>query len=258
MHPVVFRVFGRDIPSYGAMLVLGFLAAIWFAARRAGRYGMDKEKVLDLGILLLIAGVVGSRIGWVLQEWKSYADHPITAVYVWEGGLTFHGGLILAIVAAVWWCHRNKVSFWQIADLMSAPLAIGYAVGRIGCFLNGCCGGAPCDLPWAVRFPGDSIGHHPSQLYAMALNLVIFGVLVWMEKRRKFEGQLFAALLVMQGLYRFLVEYTRAGSSSTYLIPGWLTDAQAVALAIALAGVVVYVVLARRAPVAVGAPTPSS
>lgn len=246
MRPVLFEVFGRPVHSYGVLLVLGFLVAAWLAARRAPRYGLDKERVADLGFLLLVSGVVGARIAWVIQEWPTYAKNPLSMLYVWEGGLTFFGGLALAVLLAVWYAKRHKMDFYAIADALAPPLTLGYAIARIGCFLSGCCYGAECALPWAVRFPNALGARHPSQLYATLMNLVIFGLLLRLDAKRRFPGQVFMAFLALHGLYRYLDEFTRAGATSTYLVGQWLTDAQAAAIIILICGVVGYIVLGRK------------
>lgn len=239
MYPVLFEVFGVPVRSYGLMLVFGFILAIVLAWRRGAKYGADLDTILDLGVVLLVSGVIGARIGWVLQEWPSYRANPISVLYIWQGGLTYYGGLAAGVLAGLWYSHRRRISFWRWADLCAPSIALGYAVARIGCFLNGCCYGSPTDLPWGCTFrtpDGLTPPSHPSQLYATLVNLAIAGVLLWWDRRDGKQGQIFWGFLLLHGLYRFLDEFTRAGTTSTYLIPRLLTDAQAVALLVVVIG----------------------
>ncbi|GMV36747.1 MAG: prolipoprotein diacylglyceryl transferase [Fimbriimonadales bacterium] len=241
MYPILFEVFGVPVRSYGLMLVLGFILAIVLAWRRGPKYGADLDTILDLGVVLLVAGVIGARIGWVVQEWSSYRDDPISVLYIWQGGLTYFGGLAAGVLAGIWYARRRKISFWRWADLCAPSIALGYAITRIGCFLNGCCYGSPTDLPWACTFRtanGLTPPSHPSQLYATVSNLIIVGVLLWWDRKDGKQGQIFWGFLLLHGLYRFLYEFTRAGTTSTYLIQDLLTDAQAVALVVILIGAI--------------------
>ncbi|RMF76196.1 MAG: prolipoprotein diacylglyceryl transferase, partial [Planctomycetota bacterium] len=163
MKPVVFTlpILGRDIPGYGVMLMVGFLLAIWWATRRAARSGANPEVILDCGFIALIAGVVGCRIMYVWHYWdERFAIYTDPAARLWaiiditKGGLEFYGGFILTILCTLAYLKfKAKVSLRWYMDIVAPSAALGLALGRVGCFLNGCCWGGTCELPWGVEFP---------------------------------------------------------------------------------------------------------
>jgi len=248
MRPILFHLGPIPIRSYGLMLIVGFLLGLWRAARVSKRRGIAPEQVADVALLALIAGIVGARLLFLLLEvpesgWGVFAE----AHRIWEGGLSFHGGLIAAAAAVAIYTRRQKIRFLAMADLLAPSLAIGYAFARIGCFLNGCCYGYETSLPWAVRFL-DPAKHeitppsHPAQLYAFAANLAIFGILTRVERLKRPPGFTFFSYLVLYSVYRFLIEFVRKGATAYVWFAG-LTHAQVVSLA----GVVVFgVVLALQ------------
>lgn len=230
MRSTLFEVFGVPIRSYGLMMVLGFSLALWRAIRRGRQQGIPSERIYDLGLVLLLSGVIGARIVYVLLNPDTESWRDILAV--WNGGLSFHGGVLFAVFAGYAYTRRAKLPFWGCADLVAPSIALAYAVTRIGCFLNGCCYGAPTDLPWGVRFCENGCvtpPSHPAQLYAVVANLLIFFVLTRIEKLGRPGGFVFVSYLGFYGLYRFLVEFVRKGYSAKVFVLG-LTEAQAVSL----------------------------
>jgi len=162
MMPVIFRIpfLGRDIPSYGLMMMIGFMLAIVWAARRAAKSKANPDVVLNCGFIALIAGVVGCRFMYVVHYWDQFKNRGdagqvfMAIIDVTKGGLEFYGGFILTVIAVVIWLRwREKVSLRWYLDILAPSAALGLAFGRIGCLLNGCCFGGVCELPWAVRFP---------------------------------------------------------------------------------------------------------
>lgn len=169
MKPVIFRIpfLGHDVPGYGLMLMAGFLLAIWWATRRAAKSGGNPDVILNCGFIALIAGVVGCRVMYVAHYWDQFAarggplDIFFAVIDVRKGGLEFYGGFILAsLLVPAWLKFREKVSLRWYMDILAPSAALGLAIGRVGCFLNGCCYGGVCQEPWAVRFPFGS----PAQL----------------------------------------------------------------------------------------------
>jgi phosphatidylglycerol:prolipoprotein diacylglycerol transferase len=249
MHSELFRVFGLPIRSWGVLLLVGAVVAWWLLHRRAARYGIPKEKIGDLVAWGLILGVVGGRLAFVLVEWKQFSADPVSIVRVDEGGLTSYGGYVFALLACWLWRRANGVSWGVLLDWILAPGLVLIAFGRIGCFLNGCCGGAECDLPWAVTFPGDPTPVHPAQLYDAAMAFASAGLLLLLEPRWLRRRGMIAGLgLVLLGVTRYVYEVFRAGASSEIIVPSLrLTLAQVVAMVVALAGLT-YLVLAARRP----------
>jgi len=232
------------------MLMIGFLAAGWRAAKNAPRYGLKPEDVWDVALFGLLGGVLGGRIGFVVQE-PGFWHNPGQIFAIWTGGMTFYGGLLGGILAG-WMTARAKgMRVGDMSDLAGVSFPLGYIFGRIGCFLNGCCYGGQCDLPWAMRFPDEHGGltppSHPAQLYSAAAGLLIYLLLLPLEKRRQFRGQLMCSFLILYGIYRFLIEIVREGASSDSGITHLpITDAQVFSMLLAFVAAGIYVALAVR------------
>jgi len=155
MHPELFTIpwLNISIKSYGAMMVVGFLLALWLARWRAKQLSENPDHISNIAIWALLLGVVGARAFHVAHNWEIYRDHPAEMFAVWSGGLEFLGGFILAIFGLVLFCRIKKRPIFKFLDILTPSLMLGLGIGRLGCFLNGCCYGAICTLPWAVQFP---------------------------------------------------------------------------------------------------------
>ncbi|MBA3725830.1 MAG: prolipoprotein diacylglyceryl transferase [Armatimonadetes bacterium] len=253
MLPELFRIGGYPIRSFGVMLVIGFLAGYWLASKRAEKYGISKDQLSNLAIFALIAGVLGARIGWVAQEWAFYAKNPGEILKVTEGGMTSYGGVLFGVLAVWIWAARTKVSMVAALDLLAAPALIMHGFGRIGCFLNGCCYGGPCELPWAVEVHPDEGSNylgHPAQLYDTMMAFAGAAFLFWYEKRTFYAhkaGQYSALFFLLYGISRFVYEFFRAGYSSTSSFGLALPDGQLAAVAMILLGGGWLLLLSRRA-----------
>ncbi len=158
MIPELFRIpfTGITVKSYGVMMVVGFLAAVWLIQRLARSINLDREKITNTALYALISGVVGARLFYVIHHFGEYQDNILGIFAVWNGGLEFVGGFLMAIAVVLIYVYYNKLPLRTYLDLLAIGLMLGLAFGRIGCFLNGCCFGKPCDLPVAVTFPYDS------------------------------------------------------------------------------------------------------
>lgn len=245
MHPTLFRIGPVAVHSYGTLLMLGFVAGVLLSRREARRLGLSAELPLDLGIWVLIGGVLCARALFVALNWSDFVPRPMEALYLWrEGGLSFHGGLLGGAFAGMVFARRRGISFWTLADMSAPGLALGYGIARFGCFLNGCCYGAPTALPWGVRFPlwPDSQvatePSHPTQIYAALGSFFILAVLMAARGRLRGQGQLFLLYLMVYAPLRSAVEVLRNGYTARILLDG-LTEAQvasALIFAAALAG----------------------
>lgn len=252
VHPIAFQ-FGRvTVTWYGIMMALAFLAGLWTASRRGLREGVPGERILDLGPWLIIGGIAGGRALYVFSYWREqFSGHALPEIFmVWRGGLVFYGGLIGASLACVLYARRRSIPLWKLADVLAPSIALGYVFGRIGCFMNGCCFGRACALPWAVHFPPEHKtypqGVHPTQIYDSLLNLCFYAGLAWLYRRKKFDGQVFAAYLIGYAFLRSFVEMFRGDYPQRYL-GGWLTPAQLLSVLILAAGLVLWRVLPRVA-----------
>jgi phosphatidylglycerol:prolipoprotein diacylglycerol transferase len=325
-----------SIKSYGLMMVIGFLAAVTLARWRSGKLGENPEHITNFALWALILGVIGARVFYVIHHWSLFSDDPLSAFKVWNGGLEFLGGFILAVLVLIVYFKIKKRSVFRFMDILAPSLALGLAVGRLGCFLNGCCFGAQCELPWAIEFPAvnemnassfgeekqvayrysppyesqlypnlernslarpslilpddyieyfdNGKGHkvfsrsrippddqeayypvaklpydltetqieklkagqlamhpiHPTQLYSFFNGLWICLFLNWMFKRRKFEGQISALLLILYGATRIVLESLRADNPIEFT---GLTISQNLGILAVILGIVLYYIL---------------
>ncbi|MEW6724856.1 MAG: prolipoprotein diacylglyceryl transferase [Bacillota bacterium] len=207
MKPVLFELGPLTVYSWGFAYVLAFLVAGYLAYQRAQRTGINPDAVLDLVLLISLAALLGSRVLYVALDWKYYQQTPWQVLAIWEGGLSFYGGLIAGILAGWGYAAYRRLPFTRLADLVAPLIAMGYAIVRVGCFLNGCCYGHPTDLPIGVNF--FDVPRHPTQLYAAAAGLVIYFVLVRLERNKPYHGYIFLMFLGLYSLYRFLIEFWR-------------------------------------------------
>lgn len=238
MHPILFKIGSFSVYSYGAMLCLAFLTAIVWALREAPAEKINRDYLYDLFIIVMLLSLVGSRVAYVILNWDFYEAGPWWKVLAFrEGGLTFLGGLILAVFGGIVYCYRKKINFLKYLDFFTPFIALGYAITRIGCFLNGCCHGHITALPWGLVFPVvDGFPRHPTQLYACGSALIIFILLRFLKKYRSFDGFIFVLFLIFYGVYRFIVEFFRISEPSI----GFMTQAQFASLILILAGVALF------------------
>ncbi|MCW5945925.1 MAG: prolipoprotein diacylglyceryl transferase [Fimbriimonadales bacterium] len=254
MHPILFEVFGLSVTTWGVMLLVGFIAAFFLVRARAAKFGIPSDKIIDLILYSMFAGIVGGRLSNILVEWETYSANPSLIWNIQEGGMTSFGGYLFGMAAVAIWAKLNKVSLLRTFDLAVAPGFLIIAIGRIGCFFNGCCYGGVCDLPWGVQFQTTLEKVHPAQLYDTVFALAAMAILLLVEKSdfRKHKtgpwlGKLLSIGLILMGGTRYLYELFRAGSSSEVI---WkaanMTLAQMVAIGIALIGIAMYFLLPRK------------
>ena len=257
MHPIAFHVGSFAVHSYGVMMAIAFIAGLWTASRRGLRSGIPAEKILDIGPWLIIGTIVGARILHVVTYWnEEFAGREFWEVFaVWKGGLVFYGGLIGATLAGYIYARKNHIPVWKLADVLAPSIALGYVFGRIGCFLNGCCFGSACSLPWAVSYPVGNLNNaptfpvHPTQLYDSLLNLALYGGLAWLYRHKKFDGQVFAAYLLCYAVTRSIVESFRGDYPPAHYHGALhLTPAQLVSIGIFAGGAVLWALLMKFRP----------
>ncbi len=227
------------------MMALGFLAGLWTATRRAHRANVHGDIIADVTLWLMFGSIIGARTVYVTTYWKQeFASQPFSEIFmVQHGGLVFYGGLIGATVAGTIFLAWKKLPVWKIADILAPSIALGSVFGRIGCLMNGCCYGYPCELPWAIHFPADhataGTAVHPTQLYDALLNLLLFLSLEWFFLRKKFHGQIFAAYLMGYAVFRSIAEHFRGDYPADHIHHG-LTSAQVVSVGIFTAGAALW------------------
>lgn len=237
MHPVLIQIGPLTIRWYGVMIAVAIMAAFWLAGREGARKGFERQKIYDFSFLVVIGGIIGARIYYVLFSDLSYFLHnPLKIFAFWEGGLAIHGAVISGIIVAIIYTRVKKIPFWKWADTFAPSLILGQTVGRIGCFLNGDAHGYPTTLPWGMvyapdspagqMFPGQPL--HPTQLYELGFNLGIFLVLWKLRKKNFSDGFLFLMYVILYSSIRIFVEHFRA-DKLTYL--GNMSAAQTVGIA---------------------------
>lgn len=214
MKPILFSFGNFHLYSFGAMVFIGLVLSLYLMERRAKLSGFPAgDMVFDLVFVVVGAGFLGGRIAYVIENREIYLQNPLGFFAFWEGGLIFYGGMISSVIGLSIFGRIKKISLLKILDFLLPYTALTHAFGRIGCFLNGCCGGRACDLPWAVRFPDEAVAVHPTQLYETAWNLVLFAFLYSIQvKGKSREGSITYLYFFFYGLGRFVVEFFRSGN----------------------------------------------
>jgi len=240
MHPVLFELGSVTLYTYGLFVGLGFIAALFFATRNAAEFDLRAQysnhkneepfssdtgrQISDLFFVILISAIAGARLVYVLLDPSFYIAHPLDVFKIWNGGLVFYGGFLAALGAGVIYTRKKRLNLWFTADIMAPAVALGHAIGRVGCFFAGCCYGKTCDLPWAVTFTNsDSLAPlgmaiHPTQLYSVLSNFLIFLILFFLQKRKKFNGMVFWSYILLYGIFRSVVEIFRGDTRGTFLV----------------------------------------
>lgn len=218
MHPVIFKFGKLVIYSYSLMVVVAFCFMILYGWLEARRIKEDPEKVIDVGILMFLASLIGARILHCLVNWHIYAKDPVRILKIWEGGMVYYGGLVAAVLVATVYILWQGLNWNKWADLLAPTAMLALVFGRIGCFLNGCCYGsiAPSWLPWKVVYPPfnlplhlTGIPLHPTPLYESLLAAIIFLFLAWRSRHKKFNGEIFWLMLILYAVARFFLEFLR-------------------------------------------------
>jgi len=215
MKPVLFSFGTIHLYSYGLSIAIGVLLSLFLMKRRAVKEGFPgPDEVFDMAFVVLVWGFIGARLFYVIQNFSYYAVEPLKIFAIWEGGLIFYGGAIAAFLGFWLTCRKKKWPFWKTLDFLTPYSALTHAFGRLGCFLNGCCFGKACELPWAVRFPGLSYAVHPAQLYEAFYDIVLFVFLIKRRKQVRFEGEIALLYFLLYGMGRYIIEFARE--------PGWM------------------------------------
>ncbi|MFC1590236.1 prolipoprotein diacylglyceryl transferase [Candidatus Omnitrophota bacterium] len=244
MHPILVKIGPLTVYSYGLMVALGFGLAAYLAARRSRAFGISANDAIDLLICILVAGIAGARLTYVLLHLDHYRAFPMEIFLINRGGLAFYGGLVFGVLGALICIKKKRLPVWKTADLLAPFVALAHALGRIGCLLNGCCVGrqAPAGFFAAVSFPGDPLMRHPTQAYSAAALFFIFIFLWKRQDKRSFDGEVFFLYCMSYSIYRFAIEFMR-DDPSVYL---GLTLSQVLSLAVFSVSFSVFLAVKRR------------
>ena len=225
MHPTILKIGSFQIHSYGLLLAVAFLVSIQIFVSRGRRRGLSEEALHSVALVLLILAIVGGRGLFVLTHWSDYARDPLGILRLWEGGLMLYGGYVLAIAGGIVYVRRAGLSLWKVADAAAPAMALGIGIGRLGCFLNGCCFGTPTHSDWGVTFPAGSYSTyvfpgealHPSQLYMAGSGIALFLLLLALDRKPRFDGWLFWVGVGADAVLRFLIDFTRYYDATSFL-----------------------------------------
>jgi len=234
-NPVCFHLGARPIYWYGIMVALAFLAGVLHLTWLARKTGRPETAGSDIGFWLMLSGVIGGRVAYIMANYRDYLADPWTIIRVDQGGLIFYGGFIGAMMAGIIYSRVKREPFLVFSDYVITALPLAHALGRLGCFLNGCCYGSITLLPWRVFVNGTP--RHPVQLYEALLGLMVYGVLLWAYGRVKIPGRVLAVYLMLYPVGRFIVEFWRGDPRQHGF---GLTVAQNISLVLFAAGVALW------------------
>jgi phosphatidylglycerol:prolipoprotein diacylglycerol transferase len=220
MHPILFEIGNWPVYSYGVLLALAYLAGLQLAVVRARRRQIDATKVMDLGIYLIIAALVGAKLMLIAVDFDYFRSQPRELLSLVRAGGVFYGGLLAALGVGLVLVRRYKLDAWTVADLTAPGIALGHVIGRLGCLLAGCCYGRPTDVPWAITFTNPAAATnvgtplntplHPTQLYDAGAELLIMILLLVTERRgRPFAGRTFWLYMLLYAISRYIIEIYR-------------------------------------------------
>lgn len=254
MHPILFEIPKFEIGPwiigplpirlYGLMIGTGFLLAVWLASRRAKREGVEPERIMDMGVYLLLAAILGSRLLYVLTNLGEFRENPLDVFAVWKGGLVFFGGLLAAVPVGMWYVRKHRMPFWKTGDIVAPYIALGHAFGRLGCFFAGCCFGAVCSGPLCIVFSDPrslaplGVPLYPTQLMEAGGEFLNFLILLFLYRHRKFDGQIFWFYPVLYSVLRFAVEFFRGDVSRGLYFGGTVSTSQIIAAGTVIASLV--------------------
>lgn len=255
MHPVLFHIGPLTIHTYGALYALGILAAVGLSEYRYRRVGGEPGVIMDLALPVIIGVLIGARALFIIVEHEYYIRNPAEVLMIWKGGLVFYGGLIGGALAFIITARVRKLELWPMADTVAPGIALGHALGRLGCFFAGSCYGRPTDVAWAVTYTDPhslaravlGIPVHPTQLYSAAFLVILSAILIFIGTRSTFKGQVIASYGILYGTYRFFIEFLR-GDPRGALTLGHITlsTSQVVSLLLVPVSLGIYLYLKKR------------
>lgn len=255
MYPILLKIplgpVTIPIPGYGVMLAIAFSVGLYLTIQRAKVEGLDPEDFLNVSTYVILAALIGSRLFHVFIEHPSYyLSNPLEIPKIWKGGYTFYGGMIPAALVFWWYVKKRHMPMLQSMDISATYLMLGMAIGRLGCFLAGCCHGKVCDF---LLFPISYVTTHPdsfsrplgiplyaTQIWESAGSFSVFLFILWLRKRKKFHGQLVAALFIGYPIVRIFVEIFRGDDIRGFLIPGLVSTSQFIGLIMMIIGFIIW------------------
>lgn len=267
MHPYIFQtdIFGLlsepiSLHAYGLLIATGFLLAMTLTKRQASREGEDPEQMVDLTFYLLLSGLIGARLVFILTQLPLFMANPLEIVMFWRGGLVWYGGFLGAVVYLLYQSRASKIPFFKTVDILIPYMALAHGFGRLGCLFAGCCFGRPANLPWSIVFPAQSMAQsaqyaahqvaalapslpvHPTQLYEAGAEFAMFALLLFMRQHKRFHGQLFLLWVSLYPIIRSIIEIYRGDKDRGVYI---LSTSQYISIGVGVMALVLFVVLRR-------------
>jgi phosphatidylglycerol:prolipoprotein diacylglycerol transferase len=256
VYPELFSIGPITVYSYGVLLAVSYLLGLRLAMWRARRWGLDANRVLDLGIYIIIAALIGAKALLLVVDFDQFRQSPAELLSLARSGGVFYGGLILAVMVAFWYIARHGLPFWTTCDVFAPGIALGHVTGRLGCFAAGCCYGRPTTLPWGITFHNPlaaanvgtplGVALHPTQLYEAGAELLILLLLLGTERRGKpFAGRTFWTYMLLYAISRYIIEFYRGDPRGEMF---GMSTSQFISIVLAPLSVAMLVWLSRRGP----------
>jgi phosphatidylglycerol---prolipoprotein diacylglyceryl transferase len=256
VYPELFSLGPITVYTYGVLLAASYLLGLRLAMSRAKKWGLDANRVLDLGIYIIIAALVGAKLLLLVVDFDQFRRSPGELLSLARSGGVFYGGLILAVAVAFWYIAKHRMAFWTTTDVFAPGIALGHVTGRLGCLAAGCCYGRPTDVPWAITFTnplaasvvGTPLNRalHPTQLYEAGAELLILGILLATERRgRPFAGRTFWLYMLLYAISRYIIEFYRGDPRGMLF---GMSTSQVISLVLAPLSLAMLAWLARTSP----------
>lgn len=260
MYPILFHIGSFPVRSYGVILMIGVLVALWFARKRAPKFGVLPEDLLDSLFWMIIPGILGARLVYIAQNFKEMAaQNQLFSLQF--NGLTSFGGMIFGLIGVIAYVKFKKKPLWPMLDTIGVPVLVAHAIGRIACLMNGCCFGWPGEEWYCV--PVDGLHGHflPAQLLDTFMCLAFAGILMLMERKKHPYGVSTSLVIISYGVSRYIYEFWRAGkqvngkwvADSMANLP--ITRAQFTAVILVIIGLAMYFILSKRKAIPESAPS---
>ncbi len=257
MFPKIYDLGPITIHTYGLLLAAAFICGIWVASRNARKQGIEPDSVWNMGLVIIFSALVGAKLLLFLSDYQYYSENPreIFALATLRSAGVYYGGLILAIACAAWYLRRKNLPFWKMADISAPGIALGQAIGRLGCLSAGCCYGKPTSVPWGITFT-DSYAYenvgvplnvplHPTQVYESVGAFCLFWFLMKRFSKKHADGRILLEYIILYAAMRFVIEFFRDDDRG-FVLYGLLSTSQLIAILTFLAAAAVYVFMARR------------
>lgn len=244
MFPELIRIGGIALHTYGFFIVVGIFAGFYIIKIESNRLGLDYKHISDALFWAIWAGLIGSRIFYVIYFPEEFKNNPVDIIKIWKGGLVFHGGVIFALPVAIYLLKKFKLPILKTIDITASAVPLAHFFGRLGCFSAGCCYGKVCELPWAVTFKNPlsiaptNVPLHPTQLYESFSNLLLFIIIFTTRKKTDKTGLKTGIYLAGYGMIRFNVEFFRGDLRQFYY---YFSTAQWISLIFLLIGVIIVI-----------------